>query len=333
MALNEGTQILKLEPDELEELIKKWLAIERDAYFDFSRNSGSYDRGLDAVGFVTSSRHDGEWDNFQCKQLKKALGEGEFFQEIGKVFYYASKGEFTLPRRYIFVAPAGASAATRTHAYSPSKLKEELLKNWDSKCSGKIIAKQQIPLSIELSDSIKNYDFSRVEIWDVRKLIEIPNVRKILHHYIDVNPGKAPSGQVPSTISSSERPYIGQLIGVYADDSSTPFSSEEEVHAHDVYGQHLINQRRRYYDAEAFHRHFRDNIDAETLRQFDQDILDGVIDKYLASSGLTRVNSIMEAAASLQVSGIFGKHCSAPNSVKQGVCHLHANTGRLPWKK
>lgn len=333
MALNEGTQILKLDPDELEELIKKWLAIEREEYFDFSRNSGSYDRGLDAVGFLTPSRHDGDWDNFQCKQLKKALGEGEFFQEIGKVFHYASKGEFTPPRRYIFVAPAGASAATRAYAHSPSKLKNELLNKWDERCATKIVAKQSIPLSIELGNLIKAYDFSKIEIWDVRKLVEIPNVRKILHYHIDVNPGKAPSGTVPAAVSANERPYIGQLIGVYGDDCSMSFVAEQDVQAHEIYGQHLTNQRRRYYDAEAFHRHFRDNIDSETLRQFDQDILDGVIDRYLSSSGLSRVNSVMEVAASLQVSGIFGKHCSAPNSVKQGVCHLHANTGHLPWKK
>ena len=305
MPLKESALILKLDSDELEELVKKWLALEREIYFDFSRSSGAYDRGLDAVGFLTKERHDGDWDNFQCKQLRSTLKDGEFFSEIGKVFYYASLKEFTLPRRY----------------------------EWDERCAGKIVSKKRILLSPELRAAIEGYDFSNIEAWNNNKLVEHPNVRKVLHHFVDVNPGSAPEGTVPSTVDSIERALVDQLIGLYEDDCEEKFANESAVNDHEKYGQHLFVQRSRYYDAEAFHRHFRDNIDPQTLKKFDRDIYHAVIDEYMSSSGIARVNAIMKSAGNVQVSGIFGKHNSATVSVKQGVCHQQANIGVMPWKK
>lgn len=332
MSLKEGATILKLDPDQLEELVKKWLAQEKETYVDFDRNSGSYDRGLDAVGFLSKERYDGPWDNYQCKQLGKPLTEGEFFAEIGKVFYYSSIKEFTLPRRYIFVAPNGISKAVRISVGSPMLLRQTLLDEWDHRCGTKIIKGQAIPLSEKLKADISNYDFSKIDAWNNHKFVEQPNVRKILHFYIDVNPGQAPLGCVPEVIELKDRPYIDQLIKVYEEMIKTPFENEDAVYQHNIYGKHLREQRRRYYDAEAFHHHFRDNIAEETLFQFDQDVYDGVIDDYWALNGFPRVTAVMKAASVLQVSGIFGKHNSAPNSVKQGVCHQLANKGRLSWK-
>lgn len=333
MPLKESALILKLDSDELEELVKKWLALEREIYFDFSRASGAYDRGLDAVGFLTKERHDGDWDNFQCKQLRSTLKDGEFFAEIGKVFYYASLKEFTLPRRYVFVAPNGISKETRKFVNSPKQLKAALLDEWDERCAGKIVSKKKIPLSVELKTAIEGYDFSNIEAWNNNKLVEHLNVRKVLHHFVDVNPGSAPEGTVPATVDSIERKLVDQLIGVYEDDCKEKFVNESAVNDHEKYGQHLFVQRSRYYDAQAFHRHFRDNIDPQTLKKFDLDIYHSVIDEYISSSGLARVNAIMKSAGNVQVSGVFGKHNSATVSVKQGVCHQQANIGVMPWKK
>lgn len=333
MSLREGIEILKLEADELEELVKKWLAQEKATYVDFERYSGSYDRGLDAVGFLTNERHAGVWDNFQCKQLARSLGETEFLIEIGKVFYYSSIGEFTLPRRYIFVAPNGVSKNVRTYVGSPEKIRKILLDEWDKTVGNKIIQGKSIELTNELKGLISKYDFSKIEAWNNHKLIEQPNLRKVLHFHIDINPGKAPAGSVPNNIEIDERPYISQLIQIYSDDGGISYSSESEIYDHKMYGRHLVEQRRRYYDAEAFNRHFRDNIAEETLTQFTNDIYDGVFDEYFSLTGITRVTAVMKSAGALHVSGVFGKHNSAPGSVKQGVCHQLANIGRLPWKE
>ena len=333
MTLKESALVLKLDSDELEELIKKWLAIEKDIYFDFIRAAGAYDRGLDAVGFLTKERHDGEWDNFQCKQLRTTLKDAEFFAEIGKVFYYASLKEFTLPRRYVFVAPNGISKETKKFVNSPEQLKSALLSEWDKRCATKIISNKKINLSPELEAAIDGFDFSKIEAWNNTKLIEHGNIRKVLHYFMDVNPGAAPMGVVPSSVELVERPLVDQLIGLYEDDCNEKFADEAAVQAHEKYGEHLFVQRSRYYDAEAFHKHFRDNIDHQTLKQFERDIYYGVFDEYSSTSGLARVNAIMKSAGNVQVSGLFGKHNSASVSVKQGVCHQRANIGEMPWKK
>lgn len=74
MALNESKHILLLDDNELEELVKKWLAHEKVKYHDFERNSGSGDRGLDVVGFCTANKYEGEWHTYRCKQLTRSLG-------------------------------------------------------------------------------------------------------------------------------------------------------------------------------------------------------------------------------------------------------------------
>lgn len=137
---------------------------------------------------------------------------------------------------------------------------------------------------------------------------------------------------VPEEIETNERPYITQLIQVYSDHKGIHFSDENDLAEETLYVQNLIEQRRRYYDAEAFNRHFRDNIAEETLLQFTRDIFDGVYDEYLLIEGMERVSKVMKTAGNVQVSGVFGKHSSAPVSVKQGVCHQLANVGKLPWK-
>lgn len=333
MSLDESRIILKLRDDELEELIKKWVADNLSEYIDFDRNSGAGDRGLDAVGFLSDQRYEGPWDNFQCKQLSKNLGEPEFFAEIGKLFYYASLGEFTTPNRYIFVAPMGVARGVRKWIGMPSTIKAELLSNWSSRCATKIVANVDLPMTEELEKCINAFNFSNIEAWNANKLIEQPNLRKNLYAHVDIDPGMAPEGVVPSSVGETEKAYISQLVIIYGDNSGTQFNGELDVLAHPEYGPELQDQRRRYHDADAFHRHFRDNVPDKFLSQFDQDIYDGIIEDYRENTGYKRLNAVMKSAGKLQVSGIFEKHKRAPISVKQGVCHHFVNKGRLKWAK
>lgn len=333
MSLSESREILKLRDDELEELIKKWIANEFSSYSDFERNSGAGDRGLDAVGFLTNQRYEGSWHNYQCKQLSKPLGEREFFAEIGKVLYYASLEEFTLPERYIFVSPNGVVRNVRKFLGMPTKLKAEVLDNWSARCGTQIIEKVEVPITEILVRCIESFDFSKIEAWNINKLIEQPNLRKVLHEHVDIDPGIAPSGVVPETVDAVERPYVLQLVATYGAHCGTVFDSELDVFSTPDYGADLQDQRRRYHDADAFHRHFRDNISNTILVQFNQDIYDGVIDEYRSTSGYRQLIAVMKAAAMTQVSGVFGKHKRVPISVKQGVCHHFANKGSLRWTK
>lgn len=333
MSLGESRAILRLRDDELEELIKKWIADELSEYLDFDRNSGAGDRGLDAVGFLSKHRYEGGWDNYQCKQLSKSLGEPEFFAEIGKLFHYASLNEFAVPRRYIFVAPFGVARGVRKMLGMPSALKAELLTNWSTRCAKQIVANVDLPMTEALEKCIKAFNFTNMEAWNVHKLVEKPRLRKVLHDHVDIDPGTAPTGVVPHAVAAAERPYVSQLVSIYGDASGAKFNGELDVLADPDYGPDLQDQRRRYHDADAFHHHFRDNVPDKILSQFDQDIYDGVIEDYRSNTGYGRLNAVMKSAGKLQVSGIFEKHKRAPVSVKQGVCHHFVNKGKLKWVK
>lgn len=333
MALDEYKEILKLDDSELEDLIKKWIADELSLYVDFVRRSGTGDRGLDAVGFATRARFDGAWDNYQCKQLLRPLDQGQLLGELGKVLYYSSRGEFILPRRYIFVAPNGITKPANILLDRPSNLRDAVVDHWDKNCGSKIISKKNVPMDDALSEALDNYDFNTVEGWDVHKIVELPRMRKNLHLHLDIDPGSAPKGKVPAEIKSSEEPYINQLKQIYENQIGTEFSDVNEVFKHVKFGPHLKDQRRRFHDAEAFQRYFRDSIPIGILEQFEIDIYDGVVDEFRSTTGYDRVNKVMTRAGSLSVSGVFERHRRAPPSVKQGTCHQMANIRKLPWNQ
>jgi hypothetical protein len=79
------------------------------SYHSHKRFSGPGDQRRDVAGYVTPSRLEGPWHNYQCKQLLTRLTEPDAIKELGKVFYHTSQGVYPLPSRFVFVAPKGAA--------------------------------------------------------------------------------------------------------------------------------------------------------------------------------------------------------------------------------
>ena len=88
--------IIALGDDELEKFVREW-ALQKKQYSEVEQFTGPGDMGRDVVGFMTKQRHDGPWHNYQCKQYGKTLPTATGIQEVGKVLYYSSRGEFTPP--------------------------------------------------------------------------------------------------------------------------------------------------------------------------------------------------------------------------------------------
>lgn len=201
MAFNEQEQILLLQPLALEELVKKWIARLDREYLGFDRPSRSADMGRDAVGFVTAQRYDGEWHNYQCKQLSKPLGIAAFALELGKIFHYACAGHFSLPTKYIFVAPKGGVGDVNELIGKPSTIGPYLIEHWDEYCLTRISSpKHPTPLTDEIRKAIEDYDFSKVDLWNANHLVELRQMRAVLIEHIDIDPGAAP------TVSEEEVP-------------------------------------------------------------------------------------------------------------------------------
>lgn len=336
MAFNEDRQILNLTDSELEDLIKKWLAKLSDTFIGFERPTASADMGRDAVGFRSARRYDGKWDNYQCKHLKAPLSKAEFACELGKMFYYADRGEFVLPSRYIFVCPNSAVRDVKRVVDRPSLIADFLIDNWDVYCLNGI-STTPTPLTLALETKIRAYPFEKVELWKASELVEKPQMRAVLHEHLDIDPGEAPRvtrADVPADVADEESAYVTQLLAVYTAASLTPFAKYAEVAADVTYGPQIINARRRYLERQAFRRHFRDNLPASQIDNVDEDVHETVIDRYYALGTAPlheRLTQVMEVASTAQVTGALGRHNRVTPSVKQGACHHFANVGRMPW--
>lgn len=336
MAFNEDRVILNLSHSELEDLVKKWLARLKGDYHGFERPTASADMGRDAVGFLSAQRYDGEWHNYQCKHLKVPLGSGEFVVELGKIFHHACAGEFTLPTRYIFVSPNSAVRPVKKLIDRPSLIASFLLDNWDSYCL-KGISKSDCPLTPKIEAAIRAYDFSKVNLWKASELVEQPHMRAVMHEHIDIDPGEAPRMRdcdVPVEVTEDERPYVGQLVRVFAEVSGIAFQDHDQVAADTKYGPQIILARRRYLERDGFRRHFRDNLPATQIDAVDDDVHVTVIDRYHAMDGAplySRLTDVMTVASTASITGALGRHNRVTAAVRQGVCHHLANIGTMPW--
>ncbi len=122
--------ILLMNDDELEKFCRAWTE-KKAGYVEVKRCAGNGDMGRDVVGFLTDRRHDGEWDNYQCKQYRKGVSRSQGLLAIGKVLYWASQGHFTPPRNFYFVAPKGLVRKLELLIDKPSELKKALIDEWD----------------------------------------------------------------------------------------------------------------------------------------------------------------------------------------------------------
>ena len=325
--------ILALDDTELEQFVRDWVDSKKSAHVTVTRFSGTGDLGRDVVIFLSPMKHEGAWHNYQCKQYGKTLPTATALCELGKILYYSWKGEFSVPEKYFFVAPRGVNRNLETLIFNPSKLKEELIQQWDKYCATRIMEGHSITLDTDLEQLIRNFDFSTVGRLNLDDIVNDPTATSTLYKWFGADPGPAPLGEVPPSILPSELPYINQLVNAYGKREGKPIANHEDVLSFPGHSAHLSIQRERFYDADAFKRFYRDNTDQLVISTFERDIFHGVVDTCNAKhpDALDRVNAVMAQAANLQPSGPLAKHARIP--VKQGICHHFANEDHLKWQK
>ena len=328
-------QLLALTATDLEKFVRDWALEKKTQYFKVEVFSGSGDRGRDVVGFVDQTLHEGDWDNFQCKQYGKTLPTASAFHEIGKILYYASLGEFTPPRAFSFVAPKGVNRNLQRLLFKPVEFKQAFIAGWNEHCENTIIEGASVPLTPELTAFIQAYDFSRIGRVGLDDLIGDPAAKPVLYKWFGADPGPAPLGATPDVVHDDELPYIGQLLAAYSERADAPIADHQAAAGHPHFGTHLARQRERFYDADAFKRFYRDNTDATAIEAFESDIYHGVADTCDGphADALSRADAVMSQAATVQPSGVLAQHSRV--KAKQGICHHFANEAepRLRWQK
>src|SRR5258708_34387515 len=77
-------------------------------------------------------------------------------------------------------------------------------------------------------------------------------------------------------------PYIRQLLDAYGEREQCTFRSHKDIKDHGDHAPHLYMQRKRFFDAEAFARFYRDNTMMEEIEALRRDMHHGVIDVHPA---------------------------------------------------
>jgi hypothetical protein len=238
---------------------------------------------------------------------------------------------FRAPRTMFFVAPRDVSTDLADLLLSPARLKSYVQAHWDTGYADNIVEKHSIPLVGELAAYVAGFDFSIFSYYQTSQITE--DHRKTAYwteRFGGLLP-PPPTGSVPPTIQALESIYLGQLLAVYGELKGCSFASCADLSAHLELNTDLHQQRERFFQAEAFNHHYRDETEPGTVEQFVEDIFDAIdpVAKLPHDSGYERLNSCLQQAAQIHAGGILAPH--ARPKMKQGVCHQLANGRRVYW--
>lgn len=316
-----------------EEFILEWVDSLRQQYNDVHRCGGKGDLGRDIIAFKTAIGPKAPWDNYQCKHYSKALSVADVVGEVGKLLYYASQGEFTLPDAYFFVTPRGPSTEL-LKSLQKGTLGEELITRWGQECRSRITKKSTIELSV-VESILANFDFSRVTVLSPLQVIERHQKTK---YYVFRFGGGLPNRSLPilkppADFQPNETVYVRKLFDAYAEEKTTQFGTVDALEKRaPTLAQHLRRSREQFFSAESLRTFSRDNVPPGTFETLQDEIEDGVQEIYNAeySSGFQRVVKTVQKARDIAITGNPLIGVMRTND-RAGICHQLANDDRLTW--
>jgi hypothetical protein len=301
-------------------------------YDSVKRLGGAGDHGRDVIGLCTAAGCEGDWDNYQCKHYEVPLSTSKACEDAGKIIFHAFRGEFVAPRTCTFVAPRGPSTELRDLLLNPTKFKAELIKTWNVRVAKRVVAGETHLLEAQLETYVKNYDFTSFGFATIDEVLD--GHRKSAYwasRFGGLLP-PAPSGTAPAIILATESVYVGKLLDVYSEKTGAVIGCVDDLKAHESCRSDLQKQRVRFYDAEAFKAHYRDQTEPGTIEDFAEQIFDA-IDPAISqvSTAQGRLTAALTAAGNATPSNVLAPQAKV--RVKQGVCHQLANDDRLTWKE
>lgn len=329
-------QLLLYSPDQWEDFVQEWAHYcLKKQYSHVQRFTGSGDRGIDIAGLTDAKKLQGVWDNYQCKHYDNALRPSNVWVEIGKIVWYSFKKEYTAPRRYYFVAPKGAGTSLAALLSDATKLREELIANWEKYVRKEITKTQEVPLDAALLEYVNAFDFSIIDAKTALQLVEEHRTSPV--HSARFGGGLKPrpeAAKPPAAIATEESRYVTQLLGAYAEHTGKPVADPAALSASPKLKEHFHRQREAFYHAESLRVFARDSVPAGTFESLQGDIYDGVIDTHDAShpDGYACVCAVTKAARDLQITANALISCTKPKD-RDGICHQLANEDRLQWIK
>lgn len=313
------------------ELVSYW----KTQYSRVMRCGAGGDMGRDVIAY----RHDepGIWENYQCKHYEKRLSLSSALLEIAKILYYVHRREFTLPRRYYFVAPQGVSNDLLRHLNDPARLKRALIDRWDKTCKSKITSKYKddIVLDGELLKYIQAIDFSMFDHIPPIKIIELHSNTVFHAQRFGVNVKKRPNLPVPpEQLADNEIVYTKELLRAFGDADQKSFLTVSDLEEGSDYRCEYEGARKNFYAAEGLQRFSRDWLPESSYDELTDECCEAVsatlrqkhengYERYLATSS--------QAAVVNYTSHPLSPYIKMQD--KKGMCHQLVNASRFRWIK
>lgn len=142
------------------------------------------------------------------------------------------------------------------------------------------------------------------------------------------------AAEIPENIIHEERAYTEALAAVYAQAEHTDSFSLENIASFPEYAEHLADQRRYYFAAEAVRRGTRDIYKKEDqFNVLKEETFEGIkeIWKRKAGNGLERLNNVLIRAVEIRPDRCW--LCRDTDWIgmiqKKGICHFLVNDGTI----
>ena len=115
-----------------------------------------------------------------------------------------------------------------------------------------------------------------------------------------------PPGRPPKAIAAGETVYVAKLLDVYGEVTGRAISKVDDLSAHPEWSEDLQRQRVRFYDAEAFTAHYRDQTEPGTIEDFADQIFDAIEPSLsVAGTGHSRLTSALTTAAQAKPASVL----------------------------
>lgn len=329
------TRIKTFDADTWEDVTLELVAYWKTQYTRIVRCGGGGDMGRDVIAYhhVTP----GEWENYQCKHYKNPVNLAQGLLEIGKLFYYAQKGEFPMPAKYYFVAPQGISTDFLKHINVQSKLKTALISRWDRDCKSKITSKRSddIELVGDLLDFVNSADFSIFDHLPPIKIIELHKHTDFYAQRFGATVKKRPKlPKPPDKLEPNEIVYTSELLKAFADAEGVEKMKPDLLMEDSDYKTEYDSARRNFYAAEDLEKFSRDWLPDNCYQELVDECYEGISPTIMTNflNGFDRYLATSKQAISI----IYNSHPLSPYikvQDKKGMCHQLVNAKRIRWIK
>ena len=316
-----------------EDFVLEWADSLKGQYGTVERCGGAGDMGRDIIAFDKSNPE--IWDNYQCKHYKSGLTPGDVWVELGKLVYYTYINEYTFPRKYVFVAPQGAGTKLSNLLRKPSKIKTELIDNWDIHCKKNITSTAEVELNPALRTYLDALDFSIFEAVPPLRIID--QHAKTRWYAARFGGGLPPRPKItppPVSVAAHEVTYVQSLLDAYGDHLKCIVPSVADLSMHDDVRDHFNDARLEFYSAEALRAFSRDTLPPGAFEELQGEFHGGIKEELRGehSDGYRRVLSVVKTAKLLPITDHALKERLSTHD-RGGICHQLANDKKVQWVK